>query len=104
MVLQTKKTSSYLFSRGGGRSIAPILIGAVILVGILIKVTIFKKPITETATKEQASQALRGILTPEEINKLPDVIYREDIPSDTAKKLPPELINLVPSKYDIKKK
>lgn len=90
---------SHLFSHGGGRSIAIIFIGAIVLVGIMGKIIIFKKPTTETVTKEQVSQALRGILSPEDINALPDVIYREDVPSNIVKKLPPELINMVPSRF-----
>lgn len=94
-----KTTNLYPLSCGGGRSIAIVFIGAIILVGVLGKIVMFKKPTTETVTKELAAQALNGILSPEDINKLPDVIYREDIPSDIVKKLPSELINMVPSRF-----
>ncbi len=99
MLFETKKTTgTYFFSRGGGRSIGIVIIGATILGIVLFKTVTFKAVDLNAINKQQIGNAATGILSQEEINRLPDTFYREDIPRDILEKFPKDIIDRLPSR------
>lgn len=99
MLFETKKlTSAYSFSRGGGRSISVVIMGAVVFAAVLFKMVIFKTIDPNTINKQQIGNAVQGVLSQEEINRLPDTFYREDIPRDILEKFPKEIVDGLPSR------
>ncbi len=94
-------------NQGGGRSIAIVMIGILLLSGVFVKV-FFLDSSTEHAgaiRKNDTYEVMVQLgLSSEEISRIPDVFYREDIPSDIVKKLPPGIIETVPTRLNTVKK
>ncbi len=98
MPIKIKKSGAHFFSRGGGRSIAVVIIGAIILGIVLFKTVTLKTVDPNAINKQQIGNAVTGILSQEEINRLPDTFYREDIPRDILEKFPKDIIDRLPSR------
>lgn len=91
------KTSSPL-SRGGGRTTAIIMVSTIALLFILFNVMFPSTHKVGMADKDEFMWVLKKVLTPDDIARIPNKFFKENIPGDVIKKIPPDILEEIPSR------
>lgn len=86
---------------------AIVMIGVVLLAGIFIKIFFLNSTAKNVGAvkKNDIYEVMVNLgLSSEDMRRIPDNFYREDVPADIVKKLPPGVIETVPSRITAVKK
>lgn len=98
MIFYKKKNRNSSASRGGGRTIAIIVTSTIALLFILFKVMFPSTHEVGMVDKDDFLWVLKKVLTPADIARIPNKFFKENIPGDIIKKIPPDILEEIPSR------